>query len=121
MSAEVRCSDCEGNGWLHMEDSMGRGPGIERCDTCEQYEGDEEAGKAHALACQCNQQVHWQSRTLRETVFLFASSSDAWAFFLKVRNNTNVLVGYPSLSAPYLVRVAAPAEMEVTRLGLLVE
>lgn len=50
---EVRGNDeCDcGTGWLHMNDSMGRGPGIEACDECEKYDSDAAAQEAHDREC----------------------------------------------------------------------
>lgn len=50
---EANVCDCDGNGagWLHMNDSMGRGPGIEACDECGKYDTDEEAQAAHDAEC----------------------------------------------------------------------
>ena len=45
------CEDCDGRGWIHMDDSMGRGPDIERCDSCVEYDGDCEARAAHDREC----------------------------------------------------------------------
>lgn len=51
------CIACEGRGWLHMDDSMGRGPGIEACDDCNRYKSDDEAAEAHAKECKCGLKV----------------------------------------------------------------
>lgn len=51
-----RVSDTAGGccpGWLHMDDSCGRGPGIERCDDCDLYDTDEDAQRAHDQVCAC--------------------------------------------------------------------
>jgi len=40
-------------GWVHMDDSSGRGPGIERCDSCARFDSDTAAAAAHARACSC--------------------------------------------------------------------
>ncbi len=53
---EPECA-CEGHGWLHMEDSMGRGPGIERCDSCALFDSDEAACVAHDSVCDCGLKV----------------------------------------------------------------
>lgn len=51
--ADDTCLSCEGWGWLHMNDSMGCGPGIEKCDSCARFPYDEDAAAAHATACAC--------------------------------------------------------------------
>ena len=43
-----------GLGWLHMDDSSGRGPGIERCDSCGKYGSDADAARAHARVGCCS-------------------------------------------------------------------
>lgn len=47
---EAPCA-CGGKGWLHMADSMGAGPGIERCDDCGRYPDDDAARLAHDREC----------------------------------------------------------------------
>lgn len=40
-------------GWVHMDDSMGRGPGLERCDECNRFVSDDSAARSHAKECGC--------------------------------------------------------------------
>jgi len=47
----LKCDSPDCPGWLHMTDSMGRGPGIERCDTCSIFRTDAAARMAHDLTC----------------------------------------------------------------------
>lgn len=48
----VQCDDkCPG--WLHMDDSMGRGAGLERCDSCNRFANDRSAERTHAKECGC--------------------------------------------------------------------
>lgn len=49
--------DCGGRGWLHMNNSMGRGPGVERCDDCKRFDTDEDASAEHANVCPCGMGV----------------------------------------------------------------
>jgi len=47
---EPECGDCRG--WAHF--NIGESTeGIQRCDTCEQFEDDEAAARAHDLHCKC--------------------------------------------------------------------
>jgi hypothetical protein len=50
----AQCGDPRCPGYLHMADSMGRGPGLERCDVCDRFEDDEKAAAAHAAADCCS-------------------------------------------------------------------
>ena len=45
------CDNPKCPGWLHMHDSMGRGPGIERCDDCARFPDDDAARAAHDATC----------------------------------------------------------------------
>jgi len=58
----MRCDDPECRGWVHMDNSMGWGPGIEACDVCGLFLTDEDADTEHhrsgccALRCRSRQQ-----------------------------------------------------------------
>lgn len=53
----IACDSCLGRGWLHMDDSCGRGPGIERCDSCQRYVTDFQAAEIHRGECDCGMEV----------------------------------------------------------------
>lgn len=63
MKPDDTCECCHGHdvgddveccpGYLHMDDSCGRGPGIERCNECAVFDSDEEAQAAHDSECCC--------------------------------------------------------------------
>jgi hypothetical protein len=48
-----RCDDPTCWGWIHMDDSCGRGPGIGRCDLCDRFADDDAAAAQHRLECPC--------------------------------------------------------------------
>lgn len=52
-----RCDDRKCPGWMHSHDSMGNGPGIERCDSCDRYQDDDAAAVAHERDCGCGMTV----------------------------------------------------------------
>lgn len=54
-------------------------------------------------SCECQGAGH-PVRNGDETVFSFTSSADAWAFMQKC-DAAGKMAGYPSLKAPYTVRV----------------
>lgn len=52
ITPNLKCDDMRCRGWCHMDDSMGRGPGVERCDTCSMYPDDTAAIEAHDRECE---------------------------------------------------------------------
>lgn len=50
----MQCDDPECRGWVHMDDSMGRGPGIEACDVCDLFLSDEDADVEHHKSGCCD-------------------------------------------------------------------
>lgn len=59
------CDDPACRGWCHMDDSHGRGPGIERCDTCKRYPDDAAAIRAHDHECKAGAACAFRAKPAR--------------------------------------------------------
>lgn len=55
------CDDPSCPGWCHMDDSMGRGPNVERCDTCKVFPDDGSAIEAHDRQCISGAQCEYRT------------------------------------------------------------